>query len=246
MLRSSDRWIASSGRPISCSALAAKRHRGKNGADRKVRPFSEYPTLVLVAVAHVGGPAISFPLNQCVHDYRPGDRRGWSGEQGRQALLDPCECTSVGLFKLSVYEFPKDKLVYGPFQIEARIKPEHRYFAADLAVEPDGLACHSWQSFGRADRELASVCVAALSSRGVRPVAGTQASDRGVRRPCGDGGEPSGCPGCAVQGIGPGCLPASQCSTSGPADERARDALGHNDRAIGCGRDSAALLHASW
>jgi hypothetical protein len=53
---------------------------------------------VLVAVAHVGGPAISFPLNQCVHDYRPGDRCGWSGEQGRQALLDPCECTSVGLF----------------------------------------------------------------------------------------------------------------------------------------------------
>jgi hypothetical protein len=53
---------------------------------------------LLVAVPHVGGPAISFPLNQCVHDYGPGDGCGWSGEQGRQALLDPCECTSVGLF----------------------------------------------------------------------------------------------------------------------------------------------------
>jgi len=41
---------------------------------------------MLVAVAHVGGPAISFPLNQCVHDYRPGDRCGWSGEQGRARL----------------------------------------------------------------------------------------------------------------------------------------------------------------
>jgi len=35
-----------------------------------------------------------------------------------------CDLPSTASF--IVYEFPKDKLVYGPFQIEALIKPEHR------------------------------------------------------------------------------------------------------------------------
>ena len=36
-------------------------------------------------------------LSQRVHDHRPGCGCGWSGEQGRQVLLDPCEYASVGL-----------------------------------------------------------------------------------------------------------------------------------------------------
>ena len=87
-------------------------------------------------------------------------------------------------------------------------QPEHRDLAADLAVEPDGLARHSRESSGRADREFAPVCVAAVSARGVGPVAGTQAGDRGVRRPRGDGGDASGGPGGAVQGIRPERLAA--------------------------------------
>ena len=44
--------------------------------------------------------------------------------------------------------------------------------------------------------------------RKFRPVAGTQAGDRGLRRPCGDGGDPSCRSGRAVQGIRPGCATA--------------------------------------
>ena len=83
---------------------------------------------------------------------------------------------------------------------------EHRHLAADFAVEPDGLARHSRQSSGRADRELDPLRLAAVPARGVGPVAGTQAGDRGVRRPCGDGGDPSRGTGGAVQGLRPGCL----------------------------------------
>jgi hypothetical protein len=36
-------------------------------------------------------------LSQRLHDHRPGYRCGWSGEQGRQAPLDPCEYASVGV-----------------------------------------------------------------------------------------------------------------------------------------------------
>ena len=83
---------------------------------------------------------------------------------------------------------------------------EHRHLAADFAVEPDGLACHSRQSAGHSDRELDPVRVAAVPPRGVGPAAGTQAGDRGLRRPCGDGGDPSRGTGRAVQGLRPGCL----------------------------------------
>src|ERR1700722_18625497 len=41
-------------------------------------------------------------LSQRVHDHRPGYGCGWSGEQGRQAPLDPCEYASVGLLGIGV------------------------------------------------------------------------------------------------------------------------------------------------
>ena len=114
-------------------------------------------------------------------------------------------------------------------------QPEHRDLAADLAVEPDGLARHPRQSSGRADRELDPVCVAAVSPRGVGPVAGTQAGDRGLWRPCGDGGHASRGAGRAVQGIRPGCPAAGtrrNLVRRAPRTQRARAALEHYDRAI--------------
>jgi uncharacterized membrane protein (UPF0182 family) len=85
-------------------------------------------------------------------------------------------CDPSGYGKLIVYTFPKDKLVYGPFQIEARIQ-QNTDLAADLAVEPDRLTRHSRSSRGRADRELDPLRFSALFARGVRSVAGVEAGD---------------------------------------------------------------------
>ncbi len=52
-------------------------------------------------------------------------------------LAARCDAPDYG--KLIVYEFPKEKLVYGPFQIEARIN-QTPDIATDHAVESDGIA----------------------------------------------------------------------------------------------------------
>ena len=77
---------------------------------------------------------------------------------------------------------------------------EHRHLAADLAVEPDGLARHSRPSPGGADRELDPLRLAALPARRDRPAAGTEAGDRGLWRSRGDGGNAERGAGGAVQG----------------------------------------------
>src|SRR6202051_320846 len=53
-------------------------------------------------------------------------------------------------------------------------QPKHRNLAADLALESDGLAGDPREPSGGAHRKLTSICVAAVSPRGVGPVAGTQ------------------------------------------------------------------------
>ena len=102
-------------------------------------------------------------------------------------LAARCDLPEYG--KLIVYEFPKEKLVYGPFQIEARINQNteisqqislwnqmgSRVIRGNLLVVPIG--------------ELDPVRVAALSPRAVWPAAGTQAGDCGLWRACGDGGD---------------------------------------------------------
>ena len=136
-------------------------------------------------------------------------------------LAARCDPPDYG--KLIVYEFPKDKLVYGPFQIEARINQNTEHLAADLAVEPDGFAGDSRKSTGRADRELDPVCDATVSSRRVRPTAGTQAGHRGLRRPRRDGGH-------AARGIGRAVQATDACRriacqrelASPPTDRHAR------------------------
>ena len=121
-------------------------------------------------------------------------------------LAARCDLPEYG--KLIVYEFPKDKLVYGPFQIEARIHQN-----TDISQQ-----ISLWNQMGsRVIRgnllvipiENSILYVSPLSPpRGVGPAAGAQAGDRGLRRPCGDGGDPSRGTGRAVQGTPsrPGCL----------------------------------------
>jgi hypothetical protein len=41
-------------------------------------------------------------LSQRLQDHRPGYGCSWSGEQGRQVLLDPCEYASVLLLGIRV------------------------------------------------------------------------------------------------------------------------------------------------
>ena len=82
--------------------------------------------------------------------------------------------------KLIVYEFPKEKLVYGPFQIEALINQNTEISQQALAVEPNGLAGHPRQSAGDPDREFDLVCVAALSAGGDGTTAGAEARDRSL------------------------------------------------------------------
>ncbi len=77
---------------------------------------------------------------------------------------------------------------------------EHRHLAADLAVEPDGLARHPRPSPGGADRELDPLRLAALPARRDRPAAGAEARDRRLRRSRGDGGNAGRGAGGALQG----------------------------------------------
>ena len=79
---------------------------------------------------------------------------------------------------------------------------EHRHLAADLAVEPDGLAGHPRPSPGGADREFDPLRLAALPARRDRPAAGAEARDRSLRRSRGDGGDAGRRAGGAVQGDG--------------------------------------------
>ena len=102
-------------------------------------------------------------------------------------LAARCDPPDYG--KLVVYEFPKDKLVYGPFQIEARIN-QNTEISQQISL---------WNQMGsRVIRgnllvvpiENSILYVSPLYLRAaVRPAAGTQARDRGLRRPRGDGGD---------------------------------------------------------
>jgi uncharacterized membrane protein (UPF0182 family) len=101
-------------------------------------------------------------------------------------LAARCDLPEHG--KLIVYEFPKEKLVYGPFQIEARIN-QNTEISQQISL---------WNQMGsRVIRGILLVVpiensilyVSPLYLRAVRPVAGTEARDSGLRRPGGDGGD---------------------------------------------------------
>ena len=137
--------------------------------------------------------------------------------------------------KLIVYEFPKEKLVYGPFQIEALINQN-----TDISQQ-----ISLWNQMGSrvirgtllvvADRELDPVRVAAVSPRTVWPVAGTQARDSGLHGDrVSDGGDTPGGSGRIVQGINPGrglaCAPSGlrrRAPRMNEPSRRSRNMIGH-------------------
>ena len=86
--------------------------------------------------------------------------------------------------RLIVYNFPKQKLVYGPRQIDARIDQDPTHLPAALAVEPARLDGHPGLAPGHPARAVPDLRAAALPGRlGAGGAARAPARDRGVRQP---------------------------------------------------------------
>ena len=145
-------------------------------------------------------------------------------------LAARCDPPDYG--KLIVYEFPKEKLVYGPFQIEARINQNTRSRNRSRCGIRWARAS-SAEIFWSFRSKLDPVCVAAISACPVRPATELKRviaayGDRVVME------ETLRRSGRAIRRIRSGRPPASarRDLCSGPADERARQALGHYDKAL--------------
>ena len=151
-------------------------------------------------------------------------------------LAARCDPPDYG--KLIVYEFPKDKLVFGPFQIEARIQQNtdisqqislwnqmgSRVIRGHLLVVPieNSILYVSPLYLRAATGQLPELkrVIAAYGDRVVmeetlgRGAGGALQGDRATARaPCRGG-------------------PGTAAGPAGPADARAREALAHYDRAI--------------
>ena len=84
------------------------------------------------------------------------------------------------------FAFSKEKLIYGPAQIEARIDQDTTHSAA-FTLESNWLSGDSRQSTGNSDRRHATLCRAFLFERRKPAVTGTQTPDRFHGRSCGYG-----------------------------------------------------------
>ena len=148
-------------------------------------------------------------------------------------LAARCDPPDYG--KLIVYEFPKDKLVYGPSQIEARIN-QNTEISQQISL---------WNQMGsrviRGNLHVIPIenSLLYVSPLYLRAKTGQLPELKRVIaaywRPCGHGGDARRGTGGALQGylawfLSPGAPAAS--SPAGPVDDRAREALSHYDRAI--------------
>ena len=70
--------------------------------------------------------------------------------------------------KLLVFQFPKQKVVFGPRQIVGAHQPGPGHLAADHAVEPAGVGGDPGHAAGDSDRGVAALRAAALPARGGR------------------------------------------------------------------------------
>jgi uncharacterized protein len=147
-------------------------------------------------------------------------------------LAARCDLPDYG--KLIVYEFPKDKLVYGPFQIEARINQNteisqqislwnqmgSRVIRGNLLVVPiENSLLYVSPLYLRAESGQLPELKRVIAAYGDRVVMEETL--------------PVALAALFKESVPAASLPAKAGpSTSGPADERARDALGHYDRAI--------------
>jgi uncharacterized protein len=147
-------------------------------------------------------------------------------------LAARCDPPDYG--KLIVYEFPKDKLVYGPFQIEARINQNteisqqlslwnqmgSRVIRGNLLVVPiDNSILYVSPLYLRAESDQLPELKRVIAAY----------DDRVVMEET----LPAALAALFKESVPGAPLPArAGASSSGPVDERARDALGHYDRAI--------------
>ena len=147
-------------------------------------------------------------------------------------LAARCDLPDYG--KLIVYEFPKDKLVYGPFQIEARINQNteisqqislwnqmgSRVIRGNLLVVPiENSILYVSPLYLRAESGQLPELKRVIAAYGDRVVM--------------EDTLPAALAALFKESVPVAALPASAgASTAGPADARAREALGHYDRAI--------------
>ena len=142
-------------------------------------------------------------------------------------LAARCDAPDYG--KLIVYEFPKEKLVYGPFQIEARINQNTEISQQITLWNQMGSRVIRGEPACDPDRELDPLCIAALFASGAGAPAGAEARDRSLRRTCGDEGD-------ARRGLvsavhEPGAAPAVS-STTEEMPSQARRQIRHGRRSI--------------
>ena len=147
-------------------------------------------------------------------------------------LAARCDPPDYG--KLIVYEFPKDKLVYGPFQIEARINQNteisrqlslwnqmgSRVIRGNLLVVPiENSILYVSPLYLRAESGQLPELKRVIAAYGDRVVMAETL--------------PAALAALFNESVPAAALPVrAGASSSGPADERARDALGRYDRAI--------------
>ena len=147
-------------------------------------------------------------------------------------LVARCDPPDYG--KLIVYEFPKDKLVYGPFQIEARINQStdisrqlslwnqmgSRVIRGNLLVVPiENSILYVSPLYLRAESGQLPELKRVIAAYGDRVVMEETL--------------PAALAALFKESVPAAPLPArAEASSSGPVDERAREALGHYDRAI--------------
>ncbi len=147
-------------------------------------------------------------------------------------LAARCDLPEYG--KLIVYEFPKEKLVYGPFQIEARIN-QNTEISQQISL---------WNQMGsRVIRGILLVVpiensILYVSPLYLRAQSGQLPELKRVIAAYGDRVVmeetlPAALAALFKETAPPAGLPAlAGPSAAGPADERAREALAHYDRAI--------------
>jgi len=141
---------------------------------------------------------------------------------------------SARLRQAIVYEFPKDKLIYGPFQIEARIN-QNTEISRQLSL---------WNQMGsrviRGNLLVVPIenSILYVSPLYLRAESGQLPELKRVIAAYGDRVVMEETLPAALAELFKESVPAaplpvrSEASSSGPADERAREALGHYDRAI--------------
>src|SRR5271166_5815964 len=147
-------------------------------------------------------------------------------------LAARCDAPDYG--KLIVYEFPKDKLVYGPFQIDARIHQNteisqqislwnqmgSRVIRGNLLVVPiENSLLYVSPLYLRAESGQLPELKRVIAAYGDRVV--MEATLPAALAALFKDSVPSASPAVLAGTLSPG-----------PADERAREALGHYDRAI--------------